>query len=140
MLQCESYHFILGLTLLALVDGGVFCGSRRLEYTLGPVGQGERVSIPLAARSTARQSPCYSAQPYYAPPPKDNTHAQIASIPEVGWQSAYLAPHHFPYVEEGLVDLAGWAACNNDTTQYLDCLPPTATAQLLDCSQPPPVA
>ena len=82
VLACESYHFILGLTLLAVVDGGVFCGSRRLEFTLGPAGDRTRCSILLAARSTARESPCYKATPQYAeldaPPPQ----SQLASIPE----------------------------------------------------------
>ncbi len=54
VLDCDSYHFILGLTLLAVVDGGVFCGSRRLEYTLGPAGNHHRCTIPLATRTTAR--------------------------------------------------------------------------------------
>ncbi len=136
VLQCESYHFILGLTLLALIDGGVFCGSRRLEYTLGPAGKGERVDIPLATRSTARQSPCYTVQPFYAPPDTSTPHSQLTCIPEVGWKSAYLGAQHLPYVEEGLVALAAWATCNNATSQYLDCLPPAATTHLIDCSQP----
>ena len=38
VLECQSYHFILGLALLAVIEGGVFCGSRRLEYTLGLAG------------------------------------------------------------------------------------------------------
>ena len=53
VLDCDSYHFILGLTLLAVVDGGVFCGSRCLEYTLGPTGNHQRCTIPLATRTIA---------------------------------------------------------------------------------------
>ncbi len=136
VLQCESYHFILGLTLLALIDGGVFCGSRRLEYTLGPAGKGERVNIPLATRSTARQSPCYAVQPFYAPPDVPTPHTQLACIPEVGWKSAYLGAQHFPYVEEGLVALLpGLRATMTPPSTWTAC-PPAATTHLIDCSQP----
>ena len=56
VLSCDTYHFILGLTLLSKIDGGVFCGSRRLEYTLGPSAGSARCNLPLATRSDARGS------------------------------------------------------------------------------------
>ena len=40
VLDCPSYHFILGLTALSLVNGTVYCGARRMSFTLGPRGKG----------------------------------------------------------------------------------------------------
>lgn len=40
VIDCPSYHFIIGLTLLTVVNGQVHCGARRLTYTLGPAGKG----------------------------------------------------------------------------------------------------
>ncbi len=140
VLDCNSYHFILGLTLLAVIDGGVFCGSRRLEYTLGPAGDHQRCTISLATRTTARQSPYYTARPQYAsmtdttPPP---THAQLATIPE-GWQASCLGEDVLPYVQEALVDVPAWASCNNDSTQYADCFPAALMCTHVDCSLPCP--
>jgi hypothetical protein len=59
VLECQAYHFILGLTLLSVIDGGVFCGSRRLTYTLGKGGKHAQVTLPLQTRTTARNSPAY---------------------------------------------------------------------------------
>lgn len=117
VLACESYHFIFGLALLAAIDGGVFCGSRRLEYTLGPAGQHERRSIPLATRSTARESPCYHVQAHYPAHARDAppAHAQLATIHE-GWKPTCIDDDALPYVHEALIDVAAWAAMNNDRT------------------------
>ncbi len=140
VLACDSYHFILGLTLLAAIDGGVYCGSRRLDYAMGPTGGHQRCTVPLATRTTARQSPCYSARPQYTslgeatPRP---AHAQLASIPEC-WQASCLGDDVLPYVQETLVDVAAWAACNNDTTQYADCFPASLTCTHVDISLPSP--
>ncbi len=125
-----------------MIDGGVFCGSRHLEYTLGPSGNHQRCTIPLATRTTARQSPCYSARPQYAnidgtsAPP---SHSQLATIPEC-WQASCLGEDVLPYVQEALVDIAAWAACNNDGTQYADCFPAPVTCTHIDCSRPCPPA
>ena len=59
VLDCNTYHFILGLQLLAVIDGGVFCGSRRLEFTLRLQGERQKCTIPLATRAVARSSECY---------------------------------------------------------------------------------
>ena len=33
ILECPTYHFILGLQLLVPINGGVFCGTQTLTYT-----------------------------------------------------------------------------------------------------------
>ena len=139
VLQCDTYHFILGLDLLAKIDGGVFCGSRRLEYTLGPEGGHQKCSIPLATRTLARSYPCYHVHSQYVdittPPPP---YASLASIPE-GWAPHYLDEEARGYVQEALVDVAAWAATNNESTQYQDHLLPPCYTTMLDCSQPQPL-
>ena len=138
VLQCDTYHFILGLDLLAKIDGGVFCGSRRLEYTLGPEGKHQKCSLPLATRTLARSYPCYHVQSQYVdtttPPPP---HANLASIPE-GWAPHYLEEEALGYVQEALVDVAAWAAMNSEATQYPDHLLPPCYTNMLDCSLPKP--
>lgn len=63
VLDCPSYHFIIGLDLLKRVDGAVLCGSRRLDIRLGQQGGGGRYIVPLATRSEAYRSPCYQLPP-----------------------------------------------------------------------------
>ena len=138
VLQCDTYHFILGLTLLSAIDGGVFCGSRRLEYTLGKSGGSARATIPLATRSVARASPCYHTSTTYVDPTTPAPpHADLVSIPE-GWAAHCLEEDTLGYVQEGLVDVSAWAALNNETTQYHDDILPPCYHSLLDCSLPTP--
>jgi hypothetical protein len=37
-------------------------------------------------------------------------------------------------VQEALVDVAAWAALNNEGTQYVDCHPLPAQVEAVDCS------
>ena len=51
----DDYHWILGIPLLAAIDGMVKCRERHLEYT--PVGTTSPSSIPLISRGEARLQP-----------------------------------------------------------------------------------
>jgi hypothetical protein len=61
VIDCPSYHFILGLTLLGAVNGMVDCGGRRLEYTLGPDGGGKRKALQCIDRQEVKEKPAYMA-------------------------------------------------------------------------------
>lgn len=61
VIDCPSYHFIIGLTLLSVVNGQVHCGARRLTYTLGPAGKGAQQDLGLVSRDVVQTSPAFKA-------------------------------------------------------------------------------
>ncbi len=110
VLDCPSYHCILGLTLLQKIDAGVFCTSRKLQFTLGQAGKGATHTIALMPRSWVKTTPAYLACNKHPP----RTVEGAAALPSAGWQSALVEVEALAYVEEGLADLLGVAAMNNE--------------------------
>jgi hypothetical protein len=51
----DDYHWILGIPLLAVIDGMVRCRDRILDYT--PAGATASVSMPLITRTEAKLQP-----------------------------------------------------------------------------------
>ncbi len=110
VLDCPSYHCILGLTLLQKIDAGVFCTSRKLQFTLGQAGKGATHTIALMPRSWVKTTPAYLACNKHPP----RTVEGAAALPSAGWQSALVEVEALAYVEEGLAGLLGVAAMNNE--------------------------
>ena len=77
ILDCPSYHCIIGLTLLQKIDAGVVCTSRRLQFTLGQAGKGAPHTIALMPRSWVKTTPAYLA--CTTPPPL--THKRLRPSP-----------------------------------------------------------
>lgn len=59
VLDCQRYHWILGLTLLSAVDGVVRCRTRTLAFTLAAAGGGAQHTLELATRTEACMEPVY---------------------------------------------------------------------------------
>ena len=136
VLDCPSYHWILGLSLLQAIDAGVFCSSRTMQFKLGKAGKGATQSIPLVPRSQVKLSPAYLTTHPPAP------HAQaLTTIPETAWEPTLLEEAHTVYVEQALVDVAAYAALNAEATSA--CPPPplhpdTQAVDPLGTTPPPP--
>ncbi len=111
VLDCPSYHCIIGLTLLQKLDAGVFCTSRRLQFTLGQAGKGAQHTIALMPRSWVKTTPAFLACRDHHAPATEATEA----LPSAGWQSALAEVEALAYVEENLTDLLGAAAMNNES-------------------------
>ena len=122
VLECPTYHFILGLTLLAKVDAAVFCSTREMQFRVGPSGKKKLHTIPLIPRSQMRATPAYKAVD-----PSTTPANVLETVPE-GWEAGLLGAEEATYVGECLTDLLGLAALNNEggLTDALHPLPCTA--------------
>ena len=128
VLDCPSYHWILGLTLLQAIDAGVFCSSRTLQFKLGKAGKGATQSIPLVPRSQVKLSPAYLAT---HPPPSDSTQA-LSTILEGAWEPSMVEEAHTVYVEQALIDVAAYAALNVEATSACPSPPLPQDAPVVD--------
>lgn len=60
---------------------------------------------------------------------------QLASVPE-SWEGTLLEPNVLGYVQESLVDIAAYAALENDKTQYCQSFPVLPEQTIVDASVP----
>jgi hypothetical protein len=84
VLDCPTYHCILGLTLLQKINAGVFCSTRRLQYKLGRAGEHKQHSIPLMPRSWVKTTPAYLT--VHATPPANVS--ELEMLTAGGWEAA----------------------------------------------------
>ena len=94
----DDYHWILGLPLLASLQGKVLCSERRLEYT-PPNGTSRQ--IPLIPRTHARDQPVRATFRLRSP------HLESECVEAVSWQDALLHQEEAEYVGEGLACILG---------------------------------
>lgn len=128
MLDCPSYHCILGLTLLQKIEAGVFCSTRKLQFKLGKAGGNKTHAIPLMPRSWVKTTPAYLAAQPQLPP--DCEAAEL--VPGGAWEGALVEAEQAAYVEEGLVDLLGAAAMNNEAAALTQHPPLLPTGEAVD--------
>jgi hypothetical protein len=110
VLDCPTYHCILGLPLLQKIEAGIFCSTRKMQIKLGKSGGGKPHTIPLMPRSWVKTTPAYLAA-LSSPPPACQ---QAEWVPEEAWEGALAVTEQVMYVQEALVDLLGAAAINNE--------------------------
>jgi hypothetical protein len=78
----DDYHWILGIPLLAAIDGLVRCKDRVLEYT--PASTSVSTSIHLITRTEAK------LQPVRAEFRQKSPHLESETIEETCWEEATL--------------------------------------------------
>lgn len=136
VLECPQYHFILGIPFLASVDGGVYCKSRKLTYPSASGENSPTVTLNLQPRAEARASEAFK----HATQILTNllvegtrTQAKLPTIPE-SWEASLVEPDVLAYVQEGLVDIAAYAAMEGDKTQYCSTFPILPSTTVVDTS------
>jgi len=82
VVENDDYHWILGIPLLAAIDGKVHCKERVLEYT--PAGTPKPVSLQLITRTEARNQPVRMEFRQKSP------HLESEVIEEAGWETSML--------------------------------------------------
>ena len=108
VLECPTYHFILGLSLLARIEAVVFCSTREMQFRVGPPGKKKLFTIPLIPRSQVKTTPAYQAVSL-----PHSTSTALETIPE-GWEVSLVGEEGSTYVEECLVDVLGMAGLNSE--------------------------
>ena len=78
----DDYHWILGIPLLAAIDGMVKCRERRLEYT--PAASSTPTSIPLISRAEAKLQPVRAEFRLKSP------HLETETVETASWAAAAL--------------------------------------------------
>ena len=95
----DDYHWILGIPLLAAIDGMVKCRERTLEYT--PASATSPVSIQLITRTEAKMQPVRMEFRQKSP------HLESETVEEASWEAATLHQEEIAYVGTTLTDLLG---------------------------------
>ena len=95
----DDYHWILGIPLLAAVDGMVKCRERRLQYT--PANVTVATSLPLISRAEAKLKPVRAEFRLKSP------HLETETVETASWEAATLHQEELSYVGEGLADILG---------------------------------
>lgn len=95
----DDYHWILGIPLLAAIDGLIRCRDRILEYT--PAGTAKPTSIHLITRTEAKTQPVRGEFRQKSP------HLESETVENACWESAALHQEEIEYVEESLADILG---------------------------------
>ncbi len=95
----DDYHWILGIPLLAAIDGMVKCRERTLEYT--PASATSPVSIQLITRTEAKMQPVRMEFRQKSP------HLESETVEEASWEAATLHHEEIAYVGSALTDLLG---------------------------------
>ncbi len=95
----DDYHWILGIPLLAAIDGMVKCRERTLEYT--PAGITTSTTIQLITRTEAKLQPVRTEFRQKSP------HLESETIEETCWEAAALHQEEIDYVGEELADILG---------------------------------
>jgi hypothetical protein len=95
----DDYHWILGIPLLAAIDGMVKCRERTLEYT--PAGATSSTSIQLITRTEAKMQPVRTEFRQKSP------HLESEAVEEASWEATTLHQEEIDYVGEGLTDILG---------------------------------
>jgi hypothetical protein len=112
VLECPSYHFILGLQLLESIEAGVFCSTRDMTFRLGTAGKKQVHRVPLIPRSQVQSTPAYLA---VASRQRQPAHV-LEAIPE-GWEHGLKGEEGVDYVGEVLLDVLGMAGLNGEDGQ-----------------------
>lgn len=99
MVDNDDYHWILGIPLLAAIDGLVRCRDRILEYT--PAGNTKSTSIHLITRTEAKTQPVRGEFRQKSP------HLESETVESVCWEAAALHQEEIDYVGEGLTEILG---------------------------------
>jgi hypothetical protein len=94
-----DYHWILGIPLLAAIDGMVKCREQTLEYT--PASAMSPISIHLITRTEAKMQPVRMEFRQNSP------HLESETVEEASWKAATLHQEEIAYVGVALTDLLG---------------------------------
>ena len=99
MVDNDDYHWILGIPLLAAIDGMVKCRDRTLEYT--PAGTTTSISMPLITRTEAK------LQPVHAEFRQQSPHLESETVESACWEATTLHQDEIDYIGEELTDILG---------------------------------
>ena len=117
VLECPSYHWILGLTLLQRVDGVVHCRRQVLQFSTEHNNDTTLHELALVPRSVMQQSPAF--QLHFS---RTDTTCHTATVYDpaapiatpTSWAEAALSIEEVAYVGDELVSVLGSVAVTND--------------------------
>jgi hypothetical protein len=95
----DDYHWILGLPLLAQIQGSVLCKERILAYK--NAGEESQQKLQMISRREAQQKPVRAEFRLRSP------HLEAETAAAECWEASMLHQEEASYVGEDLVDLLG---------------------------------
>lgn len=126
IIAAPTYHWILGLDLLAMIQGCVHCAHHVLSYQLSAQGSNAQVALPLAPRSSIKHQPVYARYLAATTPQRPATPPTQPAAPQA-WEYSCISAEQVEYLGVELLDVAARAALVTDQAMH-----PCAARDILD--------